>query len=310
MTKPKLVVAMSAYNEEANIEGVLHDIGKQKILSATLETVLVVSDGSSDATAQKARSLSDKRVRVLDDGLRKGKAARMNEILDMCADVDVMVLLDADVSLPDENFLEELITPILAGADLTSGRMLAVPCHRRFGAMLATTYAFKDELFASFRGGDNVFTCHGAARALSAHMVRVFRFGESVGEDAYSYFACKRLGLRYAFAKKSVCYVGTPCTLSDHQRQSDRFFVAPSMFYDTFGKQTIQTAYRIPPCIFVPVFLRWFFKHPAHMSWYVCVMIFLRFFRNYAKAKENKWESAKSSKNYRASQSSQNSSLS
>ena len=51
--KPTVTVAISAYNEEGNINYFLKSVIKQKIKNFTLKKILVISDGSTDKTVMK-----------------------------------------------------------------------------------------------------------------------------------------------------------------------------------------------------------------------------------------------------------------
>lgn len=73
---PPLTVVIAAYNEEARIAARVLDVLAQDYPVDRL-TVLVVSDGSSDATA-RAADVGDPRVRVLELSENRGKAAALN----------------------------------------------------------------------------------------------------------------------------------------------------------------------------------------------------------------------------------------
>ena len=77
-----VTIGIPAYNEEANIAFLLEDILKQRQETFQLKKILVISDGSADATADIARRYESSGVCVKDDGERKGKAMRLNEIFD------------------------------------------------------------------------------------------------------------------------------------------------------------------------------------------------------------------------------------
>ena len=76
---PPLTVVVAAYNEQARIAARIGDILAQDYPSALLR-VLVVSDGSSDRTAQTAREAAggDPRVEVLELPCNRGKAVALN----------------------------------------------------------------------------------------------------------------------------------------------------------------------------------------------------------------------------------------
>lgn len=77
---PPLTVVVAAYNEEARIAARVRDILAQDYPPERLQ-VLVVSDGSTDATAQRAQ-IGDARVRVLALESNRGKACALNAALE------------------------------------------------------------------------------------------------------------------------------------------------------------------------------------------------------------------------------------
>lgn len=92
---PPLTVVVAAYDEEARIAARIHDILAQDY-PADLLHVLVVSDGSSDRTAQAARDAApgDARVEVLELTRNHGKAVALNMALARVA-TPIVVFADA-----------------------------------------------------------------------------------------------------------------------------------------------------------------------------------------------------------------------
>src|SRR5689334_12454556 len=97
-------VCIPAYNEEVCIAGLVEEVLEQEQRRHRLHEVIVISDGSTDGTVREVERVADARVVVVDDGLRRGKATRLNELLAM-ATGDVVVLLDADIELRHKGFL-------------------------------------------------------------------------------------------------------------------------------------------------------------------------------------------------------------
>ena len=128
----KLVIQIPAFNEEATMEKALAVLPRR--VAGFAETrLLVVDDGSTDATAEKARTAgADRIVRLSTNrGLAEAFSVGLAEALAMGA--DVVVNFDADLQY-DASDIPALVRPILEGrADFVVGR----PGSRRARALLA-----------------------------------------------------------------------------------------------------------------------------------------------------------------------------
>jgi glycosyltransferase involved in cell wall biosynthesis len=116
----KLVIQIPALNEQATIERAIAALPRSVPGFAQVES-LVVDDGSSDRTAELARTAGADRVLRLatNRGLAAAFSAGLAEALAMGA--DVIVNFDADLQY-DPADLPALVAPILEGrADLTVG---------------------------------------------------------------------------------------------------------------------------------------------------------------------------------------------
>lgn len=114
--RPSFSIIIPTYNEA-------HDIGAtlERALAQTLAPVdvIVVDGGSVDGTVDELRRWgADGRVRVVEEGRRRGVSAARNTGIRM-ASGDVVVILNADVLLPSD-FLERLTALYLGDADLVS----------------------------------------------------------------------------------------------------------------------------------------------------------------------------------------------
>ena len=91
---PNVTLGLSAYNEEGVIEQKLQNCLALDYPSEKLE-IIVISDGSDDRTDEIVRRYTSERVKLLADGERHGKPARMNQIVEM-ARSPIVVLSDAN----------------------------------------------------------------------------------------------------------------------------------------------------------------------------------------------------------------------
>lgn len=116
----KLIVIIPAYNEEATIADVIAEIPR-KIEGISAVEVLVLDDGSQDATALVSRKAGADYV--ISHKKNKGLAQTFRDALDaaLAQDADIIVNTDADNHY-DQSKIPNLIQPILDGkADMVIG---------------------------------------------------------------------------------------------------------------------------------------------------------------------------------------------
>ena len=106
-----LTVLMPVFNEQATVKEI---ISRCLLVDLPLDVDLViVNDGSSDDTAGVLRGLDDRRVRVLDHPVNKGKGAALRTGL-AAATGDLVIVQDADLEY-DPSDWRLLLEPVLAG---------------------------------------------------------------------------------------------------------------------------------------------------------------------------------------------------
>lgn len=139
----KLVVLVPAFNEEENIENTIRSIPK-KIFGIDEVKVLVVNDGSTDKTMDKA--MNGGAYRVVSHRTNTGVgAAFMTGIRNAISmNADILVAIDADSQF-DSNQIPELISPILnnqadvvIGSRFKEGKPKNIPRIKYLGNMIFT----------------------------------------------------------------------------------------------------------------------------------------------------------------------------
>ena len=139
----KLVVLVPAFNEEKNIENTIRSIPK-KIFGIDEVKVLVVDDGSTDKTMDKA--MNGGAYRVVSHRTNTGVgAAFMTGIRNAISmNADILVAVDADSQF-DSNQIPELISPILnnqadvvIGSRFKEGKPKNIPRIKYLGNMIFT----------------------------------------------------------------------------------------------------------------------------------------------------------------------------
>ncbi len=113
--KMKIAAIMPAYNEEIGIAEVLKAVTSAKLI----DEVIVVSDGSTDKTAEIAKTFE--KVQVFEQMPNKGKAAAMHLGVSK-TDADALVFIDCDLISLSPEMVDALVQPIIDDtADVTMG---------------------------------------------------------------------------------------------------------------------------------------------------------------------------------------------
>ncbi len=135
------VIMIPAFNEEETITEVVKSI-PSSIEGVSTISVVVINDGSTDLTAQKAREAG---ARVVSNDRNRGLAFTFRKGLETALEMgaDVIVNTDADNQY-DQAEIPQLIQPILDGrADMVmgsrfNGKIESMPFKKKVGNRLAT----------------------------------------------------------------------------------------------------------------------------------------------------------------------------
>jgi len=133
----KTIAALPAYNEETHIARVISDA------QAYVDAVLVVDDGSTDATAAIARQMG---AIVVRHPANMGYGAVLQTIFSTARDLNLeaVVTLDSD-GQHDPRDIEKVLAPLLNGADVVIGSRFLdktqnnIPSYRKVGMKVLDT---------------------------------------------------------------------------------------------------------------------------------------------------------------------------
>lgn len=294
---PTVSIAIPAYNEAANIGYLLSDLLSQRQVGFKIKEIIIASDGSTDDTVSILRRIPHKRIRVINGKKRLGRSLRQNQLFQI-ATGDALVLLDADIRIPDQLMLTKLVSQIFSGrCDLVSGRAVEFPPQNFFEKILYVSLQYKTLVFENYQKGHNVYTCRGPVRAFSKRLYSQIVFPGFVGEDMFSYLYCIKHGYRYRYWPQAQAFYKLPASISDHQKQSLRFFHSFSLLRSHFSREFIaqQTSWPIWELFYYG--LTTFFHHPLLASLYL-LLTFLMIAKSKIEPlpRSDKWSQVKSSK--------------
>jgi len=132
-----LSIVIPAFNEDGRLDATLNKIDSFVKLEGKDAEIIVVDDGSTDATARLVmRHMQDKPyLRLLQNHINRGKGFSLRRGVEASLS-DIILLSDADLSVPI-NEAQKLLNAIDAGADIAigsrgvDGGRLTAPWHRR-----------------------------------------------------------------------------------------------------------------------------------------------------------------------------------
>jgi glycosyltransferase involved in cell wall biosynthesis len=288
-----VTVGIPVYNEGGNIKKLLKSILSQN--SIIIKKIIIYSDGSTDNTVREIKSLKKKNIWLIDGTKNKGVAFGLNKILGSVRG-GVLLILNGDILIKDKDFISKLVRPIADGkADLTSAKIINLSAKTFNEKILSFSMQLKEEIFVKINASDNVFTCHGPARAFSEKVYKKIIFDKNIGDDAYSYFWVKSNNLIYKYVSGAVLYYRLPSTFKEHRQQSQRYYVSGRIYENKFGRNFIRQQYKIPINIYFPVLLKNLIRNPVNMISYLFMFFLSKTGGNFGNGNDS-WIPVKSTK--------------
>lgn len=265
----KLSVGIPAYNEEQNIGYLISSILKQTQNAYVLEKIIVISDGSTDSTDLTVQEIlnNDKRVLLVADKRRKGKAQRLNELFIMNKS-DILIILDADIVLSKKNDLEEIMKIFGDQKIAIVGiNMQAIDSKKFPGRIINTWEKVWYEVRININNGNNIHNIRGGAFAIRRKIAKEIRIPSNMLQVArYVYHFIKSKNYSFVFAKNAVALYRTPDNFNDYVsvlRRADQ--TEMEFFEETFGKE-IYKEYFVPPVVKIRALIKTTFRNPIMVA--------------------------------------------
>jgi len=268
-------IGITAYNEQANIKNLLRSLLEQKGNNFLLKKIIVISDGSTDKTVTEVNAIKDSRVQLVIGKTRKGQSTRQNEVLRK-ADTEILILLDADVLPAKTDFVSQMICAYKRKPNIGLVGASIKPTYstKLLGKVLSWHMKWKNNLYRNIKQSNNIYLCHGRARAFSKPFYKQLKWPKMWSEDAYSYLENKRLGFNFVFAPKAAVYYQSPESVSDHLRQSKRFLSNSQVLSNFYDKETLTEAFYLPKSLFLKKVVEGIITHPFYASAYIALFIY------------------------------------
>lgn len=298
----KLSIGIAAYNAERNIEKILSSLLRQKKDGFIVNKILVHSDQSSDQTNKIVSNYKDQGVELLESEKRVGFIGSFINLIKRL-DGDVTIIFNDDIVINDNFLLSKLVEPFVGDPNigLVCGRTESLPPINFLDKAQQSTYAAYDKFRYDINEGHTVYTVDGKILALSRNFVNNLKFPENLKltgcVDAFMYFSCIQLKLKYFHVRNAVIYFRNPTTTREYIKWTSRNNSNQIMLKKIFGDNLVSLEYRLPRFKLLRLKFIEFLKNPIG-----CLYIFiLSFYISYITKKnatnfDVTWDTLTSSK--------------
>lgn len=273
--KNTVTIGIPAYNEAGTITSLLHTLLKQKQTYYILEEIIVICDGCLDDTEERVKQLASvyPQIHIISDVTRKGKAQRLNELYALNSS-DILVTLDADITLDSSDALNELIMPLGdATVGIVGGNPQPVKGGRFTERVINTWYKLWYETRKRINNGDAIHNTHGAATALRGTLAKTITFPtNTIATAQYLYFATHKARLSFYFAEDAIVRFYSPTSLQDYFSLIGRYGHEKQKLTKTFGID-IYKAYYVPFSMKLKAFLKIAIQDPLYLPFVVMLYV-------------------------------------
>ncbi|CAN5148683.1 hypothetical protein BH11PAT1_BH11PAT1_4600 [soil metagenome] len=275
---PTVTIAVCAYNEAHNIVLFLRSVALQKERGFSIKEIILISDGSTDATVSLAENLLIPKLIIRVNKSRKGKSLRLNDLYKNLSS-DFLVQTDADVIFSHPRVVEYMLRPLINNKHV-------VMCGGNPQPLPAVTFIeaainHSTKLFMHFRSlireGNNVFSADGRMLAYRKEFIQFVRIPKTmIANDMYTYFCCKNEKREYRYVKSAVVHYRSPQIIQDHLKQNTRFRAGPVRMNRYFSSDLVHKEMSIPTAIFLKYYLIYLFKNPLLSIYIVSINLYCR----------------------------------
>ncbi len=216
MKELSVSIGICAYNEERNIGRLLSFLQKEKFRFNVIE-IIVVASGCTDRTVDIVREFTkvDKRINLIVEKKRKGKASAINIILRK-AKGDLLVFIGGD-NLPAKGSVDKVIKPLLnKDVGASSGRPIPLNSNGIKGKIEGTIWLLHHKICEKFP------KISGELCAIKTYLVRRIP-PNIINDDSYITALILRNGLKIKYVPNAVTYmVEKSKTLISHLKRRRR----------------------------------------------------------------------------------------
>lgn len=295
--KPTVTIGIPAYNEETNISYLTEKLLQQNQSNFKLESIIVLSDGSTDQTVDKIKKIKSRYINLIEEKERKGKSIRINNIFHINK-TDIIVIVDSDLRIKSKNMVKKLIDPLIKNKKvmLTSGEALPEEPENWvqktvFAGFYLWQYAINNN------PNTEMYRCGGMIRAFKRKLYSHISFPPTSSEDIYPYLYCKAKGYNFVYVKKIGVYFRLPTKYNDYLKQIRRYLKSKNVHKHHFKIRFVEFNYTINFKNKIKALFEYIPTNPLWASLYVLLLIIPKIQNIFTSSKpKGIWDVAESTK--------------
>lgn len=300
MKKLTVTIGIPAYNEEKNIGRLLKSLSNQKGDDFTLNEIVVLSDGSTDMTNEIVHSQSklNRKIKLL-AGKRMGKSRKISWFAKKCSS-DILVFLDADVSVKDSRVLEKIVSEFTNNKNVG---LLGIcdkpnPARGLIQHLINENVCMWNDIKEKINDGNSIHNIHGCGYALSKKIYKKLNIPSVVfNDDEFAFLLNKKLGFDFSHNCSINIYYQMPRTIGDFLAQSSRFSASRDRTLDFFDDK-ILSEFEVPSKLKYRILLKHMVVHNVIFLGSIAIQIAFKIHkRNYKEDFEKGyWDAISSTK--------------
>lgn len=238
---PSIAVGIPAYNESANIVNLIQSIMSQVREGYYIKEIIINSDGSEDNTIQLVNDFAklDKRIRIINNKERKGKAHRLNEIYKI-HESDFLLTLDADIMLGRTDVISKMVKTFKdKDALVSAANFVPIKSHKFIGQIMYSNNILWNYTRESLNNGDHIANLYGGASMLRKDFSKTISYPEKITcDEEFLYIKAKEKN-GFRFAKDAIILFKAPESIKEILLQGNRFYNERKMLIDIFGEKIL-----------------------------------------------------------------------
>jgi len=276
-------VGICAYNEEKSIGKTINSVLPQLNRK---DELLVVASGCTDATTEIVRGLGrkDKRIKLIVEKERKGKASAINKIL-RNAKGDKIVLTDADILL-EKDAIKNLVNKLKGNTGAVIGATTSFKKENFLDKLQDFAWQVFNETRLEQSEKGELFALNGYLSAVKKGIVYDISLNSLVDDWALGW-QIKEKGHSIVFEPKAIVKVKAAQNISDYIKQKTRIRI---------GQLQIKQNGMKLDYLRKPSHLRYLFKSPYALPYlFLDSLIWIKAFFDF-KRNKLQWQQINSSK--------------